>query len=76
MKRITYLTGVLSACFFILSGAFKVLQLMGAPLLLMSSAVFGCLFVILFSFGKFRDKYMQPSESEKINEAVEIFEKK
>jgi hypothetical protein len=49
---------------------------MGAPLLLMSSAVFGCLFVILFSFGKFKDKYIQPSESEKINEAVENFEKK
>tara|TARA_A200000113_G_scaffold158659_1_gene143387 strand:+ start:1370 stop:1600 length:231 start_codon:yes stop_codon:yes gene_type:complete len=76
MKRIIYLTAVLSACFFILSGAFKILQLMGAPLLLMSSAVFGCLFVMLFTISKFRDKYINPSESEKINRAVEDFEKK
>ncbi len=76
MKRIIYLTGVLSACCFILSGAFKILQLMGAPLLLMSSAVFGCLFVILFTISRFKDKYMHPSESEKINKAVENFEKK
>ena len=76
MKRIIYLTGVLSACCFILSGAFKILQLMGAPLLLISSAVFGCLFVILFTISRFKDKYMHPSESEKINKAVENFEKK
>tara|TARA_Y100001970_G_C13758126_1_gene614366 strand:- start:363 stop:512 length:150 start_codon:yes stop_codon:yes gene_type:complete len=49
---------------------------MGAPLLLMSSAIFGCLFVILFSVSKFREKYVHPSESEKINKAVEDFEKK
>jgi hypothetical protein len=76
MKRIIYITGVLSACCFILSGAFKILQLMGAPLLLISSAVFGCLFVILFTISRFKDKYMHPSESEKINKAVENFEKK
>mgnify|MGYP001326144807 FL=1 len=76
MKRIIYITGVLSACCFILSGAFKILQLMGAPLLLISSAVFGCLFVILFTVSKFKDRYMHPSESEKINKAVENFEKK
>ena len=76
MKRIIYITGVLSACCFILSGAFKILQLMGAPLLLISSAVFGCLFVILFTISRFKDKYMHPSESEKINKAVEDFEKK
>ena len=76
MKRIIYFTGVLSACCFILSGAFKILQLMGAPLLLMSSAVFGCLFVMLFTISKFRDRYINPSESEKINKAVEDFEKK
>ena len=76
MKRIIYLTGVLSACCFILSGAFKILQLMGAPLLLISSAVFGCLFLILFTISRFKDKYMHPSESEKINKAVENFEKK
>ena len=76
MKRIVYITGVLSACCFILSGAFKILQLMGAPLLLISSAVFGCLFVILFTISRFKDKYMHPSESEKINKAVENFEKK
>jgi len=76
MKRIIYLTAVLSACCFILSGAFKILQLMGAPLLLMSSTVFGCLFVMLFTISKFRDKYINPSESEKINRAVEDFEKK
>ena len=76
MKRIIYITGVLSACCFILSGAFKILQLMGAPLLLISSAVFGCLFVILFTISRFKDKYMHPSESEKINNAVENFEKK
>ena len=76
MKRIIYITGVLSACCFILSGAFKILQLMGAPLLLISSTVFGCLFVILFTVSKFKDRYMHPSESEKINKAVENFEKK
>ena len=76
MKKIIYITGILSVCCFILSGAFKILQLMGAPLLLMSSAVFGCLFVILFSVSKFREKYVHPSESEKINKAVEDFEKK
>ena len=76
MKRIIYITGVLSACCFILSGAFKILQLMGAPLLLISSAVFGCLFLILFTVSRFKDRYMHPSESEKINKAVENFEKK
>ena len=76
MKRIIYLTGVLSVFCFILSGAFKILQLMGAPLILMSSAVFGCLFVILYTTNKFMNKYIRPSESEKINKAVENFEKK
>ncbi len=76
MNRIIYLTGILSACCFILSGAFKILQLMGAPLLLISSSGFGCLFVILFTLSKFRDRYINPSESEKINKAVENFEKK
>ena len=76
MKKIIYLTGILSACCFILSGVFKILHLMGAPLLLLSSAIFGCLFVILFTVSKFRDSYINPSESEKINKAVEDFEKK
>ena len=76
MKKIIYFTVVLSTCCFILSGVFKILHLMGAPLLLMSSAIFGCLFVILFTLSKFRDKYINPSESEKINKAVEDFEKK
>ena len=76
MKKIIYITGILSVCCFILSGAFKILQFMGAPLLLMSSAVFGCLFVILFSVSMFREKYVHPSESEKINKAVKDFEKK
>ena len=49
---------------------------MGAPLLLISSGVFGCFFVILFAVSKFRDRYINPSESEKINKAVENFEKK
>lgn len=49
---------------------------MGAPLLLISSAIFGCLFVILFTVSNFRDRYINPSESEKINKAVEDFEKK
>ena len=49
---------------------------MGAPLLLISSAVFGCLFLILFTVSRFKDRYMHPSESEKINKAVENFEKK
>lgn len=49
---------------------------MGAPLILMSSAVFGCLFVILYTTNKFMNKYIRPSESEKINKAVENFEKK
>jgi arginine exporter protein ArgO len=76
MKKIMYLTVILSACSFILSGVFKILHLMGAPFLLISSAVFGCLFVILFAVSKFRDRYINPSESEKINRAVENFEKK
>ena len=54
MKRIVYLTGVLALCCFILSGTFKVLQLMGAPLLLISSAVFACFFIISFAIYKFR----------------------
>lgn len=76
MKKIIYLTVVLSTCCFILSGVFKILHLMGAPLLLISSGVFGCFFVILFAISKFRDRYINPSESEKINRAVENFEKK
>ena len=76
MKKIIYITVILSACCFILSGVFKILHLMGAPLLLISSAVFGCFFVILFALSKFRDSYINPSESEKINWAVENFEKK
>ena len=76
MKKFIYLSAILSACCFILSGVFKILHFMGAPLLLLSSAVFGCLFVILFTISKFRDKYINPSESEKINKAVENFEKK
>ena len=76
MKKIIYLSGILSACCFIFSGVFKILHFMGAPLLLLSSAVFGCLFVILFTVSKFRDSYINPSESEKINKAVENFEKK
>ena len=54
MKRIVYLTGVIALCCFILSGTFKVLQLMGAPLLLISSAVFACFFIISFAIYKFR----------------------
>ncbi|GIR72669.1 MAG: hypothetical protein CM15mP75_1810 [Flammeovirgaceae bacterium] len=50
MKRIVYLTGVLALCCFILSGTFKVLQLMGAPLLLISSAVFACFFYNFFCY--------------------------
>jgi arginine exporter protein ArgO len=76
MKKIIYLTVVLSACCFILSGVFKILHLMGAPLLLILSAVFGFFFVMLFAVSKFRDSYINPSESEKINRAVENFEKK
>ncbi len=76
MKKIIYLTVVLSACCFILSGVFKILHLMGAPLLLILSAVFGFFFVMLFAVSKFRYSYINPSESEKINRAVENFEKK
>ncbi len=53
MKRIVYITGVLSLCCFVLSGTFKILQLMGAPLLLISSAVFACFFIISFAIYKF-----------------------
>lgn len=49
---------------------------MSAPLLLILSGVFGCFFVILFAVSKFRERYLNPSESEKINRAVENFEKK
>ena len=76
MRKIIYVTGVLAASSFIFSVVFKVLHLMGAPLLLISSAIFGCLFVILFTVSNFRDRYINPSESEKINKAVEDFEKK
>jgi len=53
MKRIVYITGVISLCCFVLSGAFKILQLMGAPLLLISSAVFACFFIISFAIFKY-----------------------
>ena len=49
---------------------------MGAPLLLISSGVFGCFFVIFLAISKFRERYINTSESEKINRAVENFEKK
>ena len=76
MKKSINLTVVLSTCCFILSGVFKILHLMSAPLLLILSGVFGCFFVILFAVSKFRERYINPSESEKINRAVENFEKK
>ena len=76
MKKSIYLTVVLCTCCFILSGVFKILHLMSAPLLLILSGVFGCFFVILFAVSKFRERYINPSESEKINRAVENFEKK
>tara|TARA_B100000941_G_C28482376_1_gene542949 strand:+ start:22 stop:195 length:174 start_codon:yes stop_codon:yes gene_type:complete len=53
MKRIVYITGVISLCFFVLSGAFKILQLIVAPLLLISSAVFACFFIISFAIFKY-----------------------
>lgn len=55
MRKVVYLTGVLTICFFIISGAFKLLQLMGAPLLLIISTFFACLFVILLAIYKFND---------------------
>lgn len=56
MRKIVYLTGVLAICFFIISGAFKLLQFMGAPLLLILSTFFACLFVISLAIYKFNDR--------------------
>ncbi|MFL2991011.1 MAG: hypothetical protein ACJZZ7_04050 [Cytophagales bacterium] len=56
MRKIVYLTGVLAICFFIISGAFKLLQLIGAPLLLILSTFFACLFVISLAIYKFKDR--------------------
>ena len=44
-RKIIYVTGVFAASSFIFSVVFKVLHLMGAPSLLMASAVFGVLFI-------------------------------
>jgi hypothetical protein len=45
MRKIIYITGVLAASSLIFSVVFKVLHLMGAPLLLVASAVFGSVFI-------------------------------
>ena len=45
MRKFIYVTGVLAASNFLFSVVFKVLHLMGAPALLMASAVFGVLFI-------------------------------
>ena len=55
MKKLVYISGALALCSFVMSGIFKVLQLMGAPTLLLSSGVFTCLFIISFAIYKFNN---------------------
>tara|TARA_B100000795_G_scaffold55913_3_gene36865 strand:- start:448 stop:618 length:171 start_codon:yes stop_codon:yes gene_type:complete len=53
MRKIIYITGVLAASSLIFSVVFKVLHLMGAPLLLMASAVFGAVFISSVAWHKY-----------------------
>ena len=55
MKKSVYITGALALCTFVMSGVFKILQLIGAPTLLLSSGVFTCLFIISFAIYKFNN---------------------
>jgi len=56
MRKIVYITGVLAALNFLLSVVFKTLHLMGAPTLLLISAVFGILFIVSSAWYKYRSR--------------------
>ena len=54
MKKLVYITAVLTLCSFVMSVTFKVLSLMGAPTLLLMSGIFLCLFIVSLSIYKFK----------------------
>ncbi len=54
MKKLVYISAVLTLCSFVMSVTFKVLSLMGAPTLLLMSGIFLCLFIVSLSIYKFK----------------------
>ena len=54
MKKLVYISGVLTLCSFVMSVTFKVLSLMGAPTLLFMSGIFLCLFIVSLAIYKFK----------------------
>jgi len=54
MRKFVFISGVSALCSFVMSVVFKVLNLIGAPTLLLFSGVFTCLFIISFAAYKFK----------------------
>ena len=54
MKKLVYISAVLTLCSFVMSVTFKVLSLMGAPTLLFMSGIFLCLFIVSLAIYKFK----------------------